>query len=147
MLSNTCKYGIRALLYLAQNAKEGERIGIKKIAEELKIPTPFLGKILQVLAKNKIISSTKGPHGGFGIGKDPHDITLYDIVIMLDGDDLFNLCLIGSGDCDESHSGSYFCPAHEKFSPIKEQIIKFFETETIGGLIDNLEKSGLKIRM
>ena len=35
------------------------------IAKDLDIPTPFLGKILQNLAKHKILSSTKGPHGGF----------------------------------------------------------------------------------
>lgn len=147
MLSNTSKYGIRAILYLAQNCKGEEKIGIKKIADELKIPMPFLGKILQNLARHKLISSTKGPHGGFGIAKDPYDITLYEIVVTLDNDSIFNDCLIGIGDCAVHHSDAYFCPIHDKFSPIKESFIKFFMEETIGILIENIKSSGKKIRI
>jgi DNA-binding IscR family transcriptional regulator len=55
MLSNTCKYAIRALIYLANYAKDNQKIGIKKISEDLKIPSPFLGKILQSLAREKLI--------------------------------------------------------------------------------------------
>ena len=53
MLSNTCKYGIRAVLYLAMNTKKEKKIGIKQISQDLNIPTPFLGKILQSLVKHK----------------------------------------------------------------------------------------------
>ena len=84
MLSNTCKYAIRALIYLAKNASGDQKIGIKKISEDLGIPSPFLGKILQSLAKQKILSSTKGPHGGFGMGMKAKDIRLYDIVVIID---------------------------------------------------------------
>jgi Rrf2 family protein len=84
MLSNTCKYAIRSVIYLSINAKENQKIGIKKISEELDIPTPFLGKILQSLARQKLLTSTKGPHGGFGMGKDPSEITLMNIVEIVD---------------------------------------------------------------
>ncbi len=147
MFSNTSKYGIRAVMYLAQNVKGDEKIGIKKISEDLKIPTPFLGKILQSLAKSKLLSSTKGPHGGFGLNKSPYDLTIYDIVVVLDGDDIFNDCLIGVGDCASNHSDAYFCPVHDKYSPIKEKLIEFFKGETIGQLIDNIKTSGKKIRI
>ena len=82
MLSNTSKYAIRAVIYLAVHASNGQKIGIKKISESLEIPSPFLGKILQVLVRRKILSSTKGPNGGFGIGKNPDNITLYDIIFI-----------------------------------------------------------------
>jgi len=147
MLSNTCKYGIRAVLYLAQNIKGENKIGIKKISKDLNIPTPFLGKILQTLAKNKILSSTKGPHGGFGLNKDPYKLSLYDIVVTLDGEDLFNDCLISIGDCASHHSDAYYCPVHDKFSPIKEKLIEFFQGENIGQLIDDIKTSGKKIRI
>ncbi|MBT8387492.1 MAG: Rrf2 family transcriptional regulator, partial [Ignavibacteria bacterium] len=94
MLSNTCKYGIRAVIYLAANKGESKKIGIKTISKDLAIPTPFLGKILQSLAKQKILSSTKGPNGGFGLGKDAGEITLLDIIIAIDGRDVIDMCLI-----------------------------------------------------
>ena len=65
MLSNSCKYGIRAVIYLAKNPVDNGKIGIKRISEDLGLPTPFLAKILQLLAKHKILTSSKGPHGGF----------------------------------------------------------------------------------
>nr|HPR60051.1 Rrf2 family transcriptional regulator [Prolixibacteraceae bacterium] len=71
MLSNTCKYAIRALIYLANYSKENKKIGIKKISEDLGIPSPFLGKILQSMAREKMLASTKGPNGGFSLGKAP----------------------------------------------------------------------------
>ena len=94
MLSNTSKYAIRAVIYLSINAGEERKIGIKQISKDLNIPTPFLGKILQILAKHKLLSSTKGPHGGFGLGKKADEIKLIDVVNIIDGQDIFKKCLI-----------------------------------------------------
>jgi len=65
MLSNACKYAIRSILYLAINNKENKKFGVKKIAAELETPQPFLAKLLQQLTRNKLVSSAKGPTGGF----------------------------------------------------------------------------------
>ena len=71
MLSNSCRYGIRAVIYLASQPICRYKTGIKQISNDLDLPTPFLAKILQQLAKQKILSSSKGPHGGFSLLKDP----------------------------------------------------------------------------
>jgi Rrf2 family protein len=141
MLSNTCKYGIRAVLYLAKNARENKKIGIKQIAKDLDIPTPFLGKILQSLAKHKILSSTKGPHGGFGIGKDPDKISLLDIVLIIDGEDIFNVCLINVTSCKDHEKGKAPCPVHNKFAPIRKNIVELFKKETIGSIVAETKNS------
>lgn len=133
MLSNTSKYAIRAVIYLAVNVKDNQKIGIKKIAEALEIPSPFLGKILQILVRRKILSSAKGPHGGFGVGKDPFKITLYDIIYEMDGDDLFNSCILGAGSCSDAHEDGY-CALHFEFEEAKSQLIKLYKTKTIGEL-------------
>jgi Rrf2 family transcriptional regulator, iron-sulfur cluster assembly transcription factor len=138
MLSNTCKYAIRACIYLALNANEDKKIGIKKISEDLKIPTPFLGKIMQVLAKNKILASTKGPNGGFSLGKPAKNISLMDIVDIIDGDDNFNACVIGVVSCTiaEQH-----CPIHEKYGPIRDQAKHLFENQNIEELAHSIKKN------
>jgi len=141
MLSNTCKYGIRAVLYLAANFHEEKKIGIKQISKDLNIPTPFLGKILQSLAKHKILSSTKGPHGGFGLGKEPDKISLLDIVLIIDGEDIFNVCLINITDCKDYDNGKAPCPVHNKFAPIRKMIMELFKNETIGSIINEMKKS------
>ena len=61
MLSNSSKYAINAVIYLAIHSSASHRIAPKDVAEALHIPTPFLAKILQTLARKKVISSNKGP--------------------------------------------------------------------------------------
>jgi Rrf2 family iron-sulfur cluster assembly transcriptional regulator len=128
MLSNTCKYALRAVLYLAVNSENGRKIGIKQISKDLSIPTPFLGKILQSLAKHKLLSSTKGPNGGFGLGKKPEEILLMDIVQVIDGMDNFHLCVIGVKYCSEQKNP---CALHTRYSQLGEEVRKIFEVETI----------------
>ncbi|MPQ48481.1 Rrf2 family transcriptional regulator [Marinifilum sp. N1E240] len=141
MLSNTCKYAIRSVIYLSINAKDGKKIGIKKISEELEIPTPFLGKILQSLARQKLLTSTKGPHGGFGMGKEPTEITLMNIVEIVDGLDMFENCLIGMRPCKSGSSKQPPCPVHNQFGSIRQQIYDLFKGKTIGQLISEMESS------
>ncbi len=143
ILSNTCKYGLRAVIYLAINAKDGKKIGIKKISNDLEIPTPFLGKILQSLAKRKILSSTKGPNGGFGIGKDPAEISMLDIVEIIDGRDVFDTCVISLKSCSSEEHKNSPCPIHKKFSSIRKNLITLFENETIEDLACEIKDNKL----
>jgi Rrf2 family transcriptional regulator, iron-sulfur cluster assembly transcription factor len=138
MLSNTCKYAIRAVIYLALNENSPGKIGIKKISKDLKIPTPFLGKILQVLAKNKILFSTKGPNGGFSMGKPSKDISLMRIVEIIDGDDNFNACIIGLHSCSVEEKN---CPIHDKYAPIREQAKHLFTNMNFADLIENMKQN------
>lgn len=146
MLSNTCKYGIRSVLYIALNQEEKGKIGIKKISEELKIPTPFLGKILQLLAKKKILKSTKGPHGGFTLSKKPEEIFLIEIIEAIDGLDFFNTCLIGLNSCTQNPDISP-CPLHERYGKIRDQLFLLFKSENIAQLIDEIKTSGGTINL
>jgi Rrf2 family protein len=133
MLSNTSKYAIRAVIYLAVNANE-KKIGIKKIAEALEIPSPFLGKILQVLVRKKILSSTKGPNGGFGVGKNPDKVTLYDIIYEMDGADLFESCLIGAGSCESNKEKEGYCALHGEFVEARNLLTALYRSKTVGEL-------------
>lgn len=138
MLSNTSKYAIRAVIYLALNGNKDSKIGIKQISKDLEIPTPFLGKILQSLAKHKLLASTKGPHGGFSLGKNAYDVSLMDIVEIIDGLDSFNMCVLGLKTCTESHT---FCPVHSSYSGIREQLKDLFQSENIGILVEKIKTS------
>ena len=142
MLSNTCKYAIRAVIYLAVHTKGDEKIGIKRIAEELQIPTPFLGKILQTLARTKVLSSTKGPHGGFGVGKDPSKVSLLELVEIIDGTDVFDLCIIGMKNCSSQEK---HCTLHEAYSPTREVTRELFKRTSIEQLAAEIKKGNQSI--
>jgi len=61
MLSNSSKYAINAVIYLAVHSSVTRKIGVKDVAEALHIPSPFLAKILQTLARKNVISSNIRP--------------------------------------------------------------------------------------
>ena len=143
MLSNTSKYAIRAVIYIALFAGEEKKIGIKKISKELDIPTPFLGKILQTLAKHKLLSSTKGPHGGFGLGKPANEIALIEIVDIIDGRDIFKKCLIRLENCNEDEP----CSTHKKYSTIRKNLLTLFKEEKISCFVDEIKQGKTKIKI
>ena len=138
MLSNTCKYAVRALIYLGKYSADGTKIGIKKISADLAIPTPFLGKILQNLVKQKILVSTKGPNGGFGLGRKTDEISLYDIVRIVDGNDFFDMCLIGHHTCATHEAEEKPCPVHALFGPIRAQMLQFYQETTLTGILGDM---------
>ena len=138
MLSNTCTYAVRSLIYLGKFSADGTKIGIKKISADLKIPTPFLGKILQNLVKQKILFSTKGPNGGFSLGKKTSEVSLYDIVRIVDGEDFFKNCLIGLQPCSTHVETEKPCPVHSQFGPIRAQLLQFYQETTIEGILGDM---------
>jgi len=141
MLSNSCRYGIRAVIYLASQRSGDFKIGIKKISNDLDLPTPFLAKILQQLAKQKILSSSKGPHGGFSLQKDPSNITLLDIVNAIDGYDTFTNCIMHKGTCVGVSMEKKFCPLHEDYEKTRSELIRLFSNKTIHELVMKADSS------
>jgi Rrf2 family transcriptional regulator, iron-sulfur cluster assembly transcription factor len=142
MLSSTSKYALRAVIYLAVKGDGDSKIGIRQISQDLKIPMPFLGKIMQVLAKQKLLSSTKGPHGGFSLAKSAYDISLMDIVEVIDGIDNFNMCVLGLDAC--SHETSH-CPIHQDYAEIREKLKTLFQSENIGLMADRIKESNFAL--
>jgi Rrf2 family iron-sulfur cluster assembly transcriptional regulator len=143
MLSNSCRYGIRAVIYLASQPLLNGKTGIKKISNDLDLPTPFLAKILQQLAKQKILSSSKGPHGGFSLLKDPRNITLLDIVNTIDGYDIFANCVMHKGACGGAGTEKRRCPLHEDYEKTRLDLIKLFSYKTIFDLVKKVDASEL----
>tara|TARA_R110000868_G_scaffold143068_1_gene360738 strand:- start:5913 stop:6353 length:441 start_codon:yes stop_codon:yes gene_type:complete len=143
MLSNASKYAIRAMLYLAQNSSPENKIGAKLIAKELETPQPFLAKLLRQLATNMIISSSKGPTGGFYLSEDNKESYLWDVIVCIDGGNKFEQCFLGLSKCDNKNP----CPVHHIVSPFKEKILKKFKDKTINDLVKEIDEEGTIISL
>lgn len=140
MLSNTCKYALRALIYLGKYSEEEKRIGIKKISEDLNLSSPFLGKILQNLVKQKLLVSTKGPNGGFALAKKAEEITLWDIVIKVDGEEFFTNCLISLEPCKSHDPSKPFCPVHAQYDKLRKEISAFYKETTLEIISQDIDR-------
>ncbi len=84
MLSQKTKYGLKAVICLAKKATD-ENILITDIAKEEKIPQKFLEAILLELRKKGLLKSKKGKGGGYSLGRPSSEITVGEIVRILEG--------------------------------------------------------------
>ncbi len=137
MLSNTCKYAIRALVYISLYQND-RLLNIREIAKGLEVPEPFLAKILQVLAKQKILYSQRGINGGFKFQVDPHKISFLKIVDLFDGLSIFNTCILGIRICEATPEYAENCPFRKKLDPVRDSLYKVLKNNTIGEFTDNL---------
>ncbi|HNP18770.1 MAG TPA: Rrf2 family transcriptional regulator [Fulvivirga sp.] len=136
MFSKACEYGIRAALFIAQESLNGQRVSLKAITAEIDSPDAFTAKILQLLARNEIIVSTKGPNGGFEIDKKKIDnIMLSEIVDAVDGDSIYKGCGLGLKECNADKP----CPLHNRFVLVRNDLKKMLEGTSLFELATGLE--------
>ena len=146
MLSATCKYGIRAVIFIASKQESNTNTGLKEIAEKLEIPQPYLAKILQTLARKKILRSSKGPHGGFFLMTPAEKITLMDVIEALDGRDFFDNCYVTGERCNFDEPDKGLCILHNELREEKIRMEKFFSSKSIEALVNQLNSDqSLKI--
>lgn len=127
MLSNASKYSIKAVLFLAEKSNENTKLSVQIIADTLKIPKPFIAKLLQQLSKAKIISSTKGPNGGFFLSETDKKHSICDIIEVIDGPNFFEGCFMGLSKCNEENP----CSVHPIVAQFKEKILHQFKEKTV----------------
>jgi len=126
MLSKTCEYAIRALIYLAQHSGEGQMVSIKEIAGKIDSPELFVGKILQGLSKQGFLQSAKGRYGGFYMNEQDVKKSLADIVIAIDGDKIFTGCGVGLDYCSETKP----CPIHHEYKKARNILHNLYQSAT-----------------
>lgn len=135
MVSKTCEYAIRAMLFVAQKSRQGLKVGVKQIAKAIDSPEPFIAKILQELGKKGLVLSAKGPAGGFYLDQKGLQYSLADIVKAIDGDKLFTGCGLGLTSC----SAKKPCPIHHDFILVRKQIQSMLQHATLGDYDTALE--------
>jgi Rrf2 family transcriptional regulator, iron-sulfur cluster assembly transcription factor len=140
IFSRQCEYAIQALIYLAKKTP-AQWTSIKEIAEQLKIPQHFLGKILQSLSTKGILNSQKGLFGGFNLNKPAKEIFLVDIVEAIDGDAYRNICVLGFPNCS-SHSP---CPVHEQWKDVRAKIVDMVIEKSLYEMATEIMKPGYQI--
>ena len=138
MLSNACQYAIRSIFYLGLCSNENHKIGVKTISEELEVPQPFLAKLLQKLHKNHLVTSTKGPYGGFYLSDANKEKSVWDIVLVIDGQEKFSQCFLGLSKCGDENP----CPVHFTVVAFKQKLFKDFKDKTISEFVKEIKEKG-----
>ena len=136
IFSRQCEYALQAVIYLALKPV-GEMTSIKELSKKLDIPYHFLGKILQDLTYKSLLSSQKGPQGGFRLAMPAKDITLFHIIEAVDGVAFTNSCVLGFPEC----SGQNPCAVHEKWAGVRETIYSMLVNKNIAQVAKDMRKA------
>jgi Rrf2 family protein len=135
MFSKSCEYGLRAIIYIAQQTSQQHKVSLKTISEAIDSPQAFTAKILQQLTKNNVVTSIKGPYGGFVIEDDKmQTVRLSEVVKIIDGDAIYTGCGLGLSQCTEENP----CPLHFKFVAIRDQLREMLEITTLETLVNDM---------
>ena len=135
MFSKSCEYGLRSIIYIAQQSVQDSKVSLATISEAVNSPQAFTAKVLQQLTRNNIIKSIKGPYGGFVIESEKMDIIkLSDVVKVLDGDSIYTSCGLGLNKCNENSP----CPLHFKFVEVRNQLKELLEKTTLSMLVHDM---------
>lgn len=132
MLSNSSKYAIKGVLYLALNSDETHKIMVRDIFEVVHVPEAYLAKLLQELSRHNVISSTRGPRGGFYLSAEDRKRTLMDIVRVIDGEKRIKSCVLGIQDCDMDNP----CVLHKLVGANKSKFLRVLQRTTILDLVE-----------
>lgn len=136
MFSKATEYALRATIYIAQKSSVENKLSIDEIAKAIDSPVSFTAKILQLLTpENKLISSVRGPHGGFYITEKAKKLPVRAVLMAMGESQLLDKCVLGLNTCSESKP----CPMHNQYKVIKHQLINLFETKTIEQLANDTD--------
>jgi len=138
MLSRASKYAILSTLFLAEHGREDKKISVKVIAKSIDVPSPFLAKLFQQLVRGKIISSTKGPNGGFYLTEENGKRNVLDIIENIDGLSKLSDCFLGLNECDSENP----CPVHFIVEPFKNSILGKFRDKSIVEFSNEIRDKG-----
>lgn len=136
-LSTKGRYGTRLMLNLALHFTEGrEAVVLKNISEEEDLSIRYLEQIIIPLKISKLVKSVRGAGGGYTLARHPSDITLCEIIEVLEGSCSLVDCLEDDEFCDRATK----CATQEIWREASDLLKNYFESKTLQDLVILTEK-------
>ena len=130
-LSTKGRYGVRLMVDLAMHYGEGP-ILLKEIAERQDISEKYLWQLIAPLKHAGLLNSMRGAHGGYLLAKAPAQITLKDIVTVVEG----SLCLVDCVDQPAACPRTETCATREVWREVSAKILQTLEAFTLENLVE-----------
>jgi Rrf2 family protein len=135
-LSQTSEHALRAVLYLAQKSLD-RRVPADEIARALDAPANYLSKTLNVLVKQGLLGSVRGPHGGYWLRVPAESITVARLIRIFDTPRTNGVCLMGGRQCRDETP----CAAHLRWKAVANDI-RALERTSIAHLLGDDAQEG-----
>lgn len=127
MLSHTVEYALRAMMYLA--SLDGAPVNCQTIAAQTRVPPGYLSKVMRDLVVAELVTSFRGPNGGFVLARRPEQITILDVVNAVDPIMRIHKCPVGN----PLHAN--LCALHQRLDDALAAIERTFRETTLAEML------------
>lgn len=142
-LSTKGRYGVRAMFDLAMHCHEGT-IALKSVAQREQISEKYLEHLFASLKKAGLVHSVRGTQGGYRLARPPEEITLGEIIRVLEGPVSPTECVVG-GNEKELCARAGECVMRSIWSKVRDRINEVLDSITLADICEEqrkLEKNG-----
>ena len=126
LYSRRCAYTLRALMHVNPQKPE-EHFSIKELCRKAKVPEAYTRKAFQALTRAGFLKAVSGPNGGYVLTRHPCRISLLDIILTVEGDDVFDQCVMGLPQCDSRKP----CLVHGIWIESKKKLLSSLKDKTL----------------
>jgi Rrf2 family transcriptional regulator, cysteine metabolism repressor len=130
-LSTKGRYGVRLMFDLAINAGNGP-VSLKDIAARQEISEKYLSNIIPPLKNAGLLRSTRGAQGGYVLARDPREITLKDILLVLEGP----MCLVECTEQPELCKRADDCLVRDIWSEVTGKMLEALDAFTLESMVE-----------
>lgn len=138
MFSQTVEYALRSMVYLA-TASASPCASSERIAEQTRVPPGYLSKVMRDLVVAKLMTSQRGPRGGFALARPPQSITILDVVDAVDPLQRITECPLGNA------AHLKLCPLHDRLDRAIADIRATLGKITLQEILDGFAASGCTV--
>ncbi len=131
-------YALRALVHLGLSP--GSVHSCASIASEQEVPVEFLQKILQKFVKAGLVVSHRGVTGGFELKKPAAEVSVLEVISLVQGPIAVNRCLLGEELCEHSQR----CHIKQEWVGAQQQLVGFLRDLTVQDLVDKVREARSK---
>lgn len=139
-LTTKGRYAVTAMLDLALHARQ-DPVSLADISERQSISVSYLEQLFAKLRKNELVSSVRGPGGGYQLARASSSIFIAQIIDAVDESVDATRCG-GQGDCQKGLT----CLTHELWSDLSEQLHNFLAAISLQELVDRREVQAVALR-
>ncbi|MFH1655011.1 MAG: Rrf2 family transcriptional regulator [Candidatus Omnitrophota bacterium] len=129
LITRDTDYAIRALCFIAKQKQDV--ISAAELIKKMKMPRPFLRKLLQILNSQRILKSVKGKGGGFILNRAPNNIFLFDLIEIFQGPLSLSEHIFKKKKCPHIKT----CNLKKKIDTIEKYVISRLKVITLASLL------------
>ncbi len=140
-LTTKGRYAVTAVLDLALHQGNGP-VSLAAISERQGISLSYLEQLFAKLRRNEIVSSTRGPGGGYKLTNSVDEVSVSDIILAVDE----SCKVVDCGDSDGCHDGAYQCLTHDLWQELSNEIRTFLDGISLSEIMAQKTVSDVKVR-